>query len=503
MCAGMVLAPVLYAFLSDSRMSTSVSWHLVYPLSYYSRLFRAFFAPDSPYWLCMGYAASVLLALMLLFIRKDENALLKRLFCVCMLIVLSPPLGQLLNGMSYQSNKWCWALALLCSYILTVMWPKFMDLRFKDALMLAVLLVICFFLILMLEYSRGLETFVGVGIAFVFLIAIMPYNTDDADVTKWRKVKPIICLALVVISVANVSFFWNSSTMQGYAEKAIESERVENDLMHTEAVAVNKVAVVDGVDDFYRYSGRSLTKNAGVLSGISSTQFYWSVSNPGISDYMRETEQLETIAQDHTGYDDRASLLSLSSVLYYVLPANDKAPVPYGFVIENISVSDYQVFRNKYALPLGYCYDSAVDESTWNSLSAIEKQEAMLQAIYIPDYEGDMLTDDVALSSKTLDYSTKCNSADITIEDYGLVVAKPNSSITIDFNGIAGSETYFVIKGLDYDGVSNYDLYFGDPKYDPLDLYNQARWDSMSYADKESSRKKAFFGPNRLQLSLR
>ena len=57
---------------------------------------------------------------------------------------------------------------------------------------------------------------------------------------------------------------------------------------------------------FYRYTGRGLTKNAGQLSDISSTQYYYSFSNPYISKYRNELELLETGQSfSYEGYDDR------------------------------------------------------------------------------------------------------------------------------------------------------------------------------------------------------
>lgn len=295
--------------------------------------------------------------------------------------------------------------------------------------------------------------------------------------------------------------------MDGYSENAIDSETASNDLMLTEALAINNAANTDGVEGFYRYSGRSLTKNANTLSGISSTQFFWSVSNLWISNYMRETEQLETMPQNHSGYDDRTALLSLSSVLYYALPSKDNAPLPYGFsYVDSYDVkSKYKIYRNDYALPLGYCYDSVINETMWNDHSSVEKQEAMLQTAFIEDYDGDLLNDKIELTSKSLDYSITCDSRDVTLEEYGFVVTKSNAEVTIDFDGLPNAETYFNIKGLDYNGVSKYDLYFGDEKYDPLNLYNQKNWDSLTYTNKESIRRNKIFWtePTTAKLTLK
>lgn len=470
---GVILLPAAFTFLGDARMSSGHAWHLVYPPSYYSRLLGTFFSVSGSYWLCMGYAAPVILAVFLLFMRRGRHHVLKTCFLVCLVIILVPALGQFLNGMSYMSNKWCWAFALLCAYILTAMWPELMELTPGDARKLMIVLSVCFLGLLMLEYSRTMAAFAGIGFAFIFLLVIFPTPTEDAQrAAHWNNQKQAIALALVILSVANVSFFRNASATGNYAAEAMEVADVEKKLMATEAKAVGSIAASEEVSEFYRYSGRSLTKNAGLLPGLSNTQYFWSVSNPAVDLFRRAMELPEPRAFNYEGYDDRAALTALSSVKYYVVPKKDEAPAPYGFTyLENTAGSGYKVYRNDYALPLAYTYDKAISEDRWNRLSAVEKQEAMLQAVLLAGYNGETQDGAVSCSSQSLDYSIECNSTGVTLEDYGFVVTKANSSVTISFEGIGNSETYFAINGLDFDGASDYKLRFGNEKYDLLNLF--------------------------------
>lgn len=529
MMGGIIFLPVAFSFINDARMASGNAWHLVYPLSYYSRLLGEFFFGTGDYWLCMGYSAPVILAIFLLFMQKKKYGTLKACFGVCVVIIMIPAFGQLLNGMSYMSNKWCWAFALLCAYIFVVMWPELMNLKLRTAVKLAIAVSICFLGLLMLEYSRTMVAFACIGIVFIFLIILFPFQMENPQTEMlWKKRKQAIALVLVIVGIANVSFFMNASGANNYVKEGKESEDVVEQLMLTEANAVNAVAASEGVTDFYRYSGRGMTSNANTLAGLSSTQYYWTVSNPYISDYMKDLELVETLPQQHSGYDDRTALMALSSVLYYVVPSSDVAPVPVGFtyvaelnvkediteeakallldelgvdelpeeqimVIESATASSYKIFRNDNALPVSYVYDAVISKDTWDRLSAVEKQEAMLQAVLLEEYDGETQDSEIDYSSQSLDYSIECNSPGITLEDYGFVVTTANSSVTINFSGAAASETYFSIKGLEYDGASTYELYFGDEKYDPLNLFTETRWNTLSYADRESVKKDYLF----------
>ncbi|MCH5170368.1 MAG: YfhO family protein [Oscillospiraceae bacterium] len=538
---GIILIPVIYDFLNDSRMGSGNAWHLIYPLSYYSRLLGdLFFGDDKAYWMCMGYAAPVILAIFLLFMRKKQHRLLKACFLVCSVIILIPALGQLLNGMSYMSNKWCWAFALLCAYILSTMWQELMNLKLKDARKLTLALSLCFIGLLIFEYSRTTAAFACIGIAFIFLLVIFPIPIEhQREEICWKKWKQAVAILLVIVSVASISFFKNANASGNYAAQAKEADGVEEQLMLTEAKAVQYVADLDDTNGFYRYSGRNLTHNTGTLYNISNTNYYWSLANPAMASFRNTLELREPLLQLYKGYDDRTALISLSSVKYYVVPNKDKEPIPYGFtyvdkfnvkksiteetkellreelgvdilpdyqikVIENATASTYKVYRNDNALPISYVYDSVISTDQWDKLSSVEKQEAMLQSVMLAEYDGKTQDNAVNYSSQSLDYCINCN-AGVTLEDYGFVVTSENATATINFEGLANSETYFKISGLNFDGVSTYDLYFGDEKYDPLNLYTETRWNLLSYAKQESARKDNIFWiePTGVNLTLK
>ncbi|MCH5298576.1 MAG: YfhO family protein [Ruminococcus sp.] len=532
-----ILVPVVIAFLSDARMGAGNAWHIVYPLSYYSKLPGSFFFSDSSYWLCMGYAAPVALAIFLLFIRKKQHRLLKVCFLISLVIILFPFLGQILNGMSYMSNKWCWALALLCAYTFALMWSELMSLNKQTALKLACFLGVCFAVLLVFECSRTIAAFACVGFAFLFLIAIFPFESESRKAVLLEKHKQVVALVLVIAAIANISYFKNASDISSYADEAKEIADVVEKFSLTEANAVKSAAKSDGVKDFYRYSGRDLTDNAGVLKNLSATNYFWSISNPSISEYRHTMESREPLPQDYQGYDDRTSLITLSSVRYYVVPSTDKAPIPYGFtyvksynvkkkitkealrtlrdelgveqlskdqirVIKDATASKYKIYRNDNALPLSYTYDKVISEDKWDKLSAVEKQEAMLQSAMIFDYDGKTQDDEINFSSKPLDYSVKCNGNGVTLEDYGFVVTKADASVTINFDGVENSETYFSIKGLDFEGAYTYELYFGDEKFDPMNLFSQTRWNLLPYKERKELKNNYLFCTDPTQINV-
>ncbi|MCR4690691.1 MAG: YfhO family protein, partial [Lachnospiraceae bacterium] len=124
--AAVILLPEISAFLSDGRMGSGTAWHLFYPLSYYAALPGALFTGEAGYYLYLGYSAPVVLGAFLLLRSKKEHSVLKGCLLLTALFCLIPAAGQVLNGMSYMCNRWCFAAALAACFAFSAVWEKLM-----------------------------------------------------------------------------------------------------------------------------------------------------------------------------------------------------------------------------------------------------------------------------------------------------------------------------------------------------------------------------------------
>ncbi len=314
--------PIFYTFLGDSRLSSRSSFHLLYPLLHYSRLPALFISEGDSYLMCMGFSAPTLLAVFLIFIRQKKYRLLKCFFIIGVIIMSVPFLGQALNGFSYAANRWCWAFALLSAYILATAWTSLMTINIKEARILLMCTIGYLAACIMLEYSRSAKVFAAISIVFIFLFLIFPNSSAIRPARKQQ-----LALILVFISILNTSFWRNATGGSNYASEGVETRKAENELKINETNAVKEIAEEEGVNSFYRFSGRNLTTNANILAGISSTQFYWSLSNPYIAAFRDAMQLRDNRTYNYEGYDDRTALTALAAVRYYVTP-EDHLPPP-------------------------------------------------------------------------------------------------------------------------------------------------------------------------------
>ncbi len=227
-----------------------------------------------------------------------------------------------------------------------------------------------------------------------------------------------------------------------------------------------------------------------MIAGLSSTQYFWSLLNPNIDDYKRRLNLLDNLTYDSPNYDDRAALTSLVSVLYYSVPQDDSAPAPYGFSeVNTAQASSYKIYRNDHALPLACTYDNYMEEEAWDALSSPAKEEAMLESVILSEDAVYTSRSEPALSSYDLPYTMTCNSNEISLQGNSFVTTNENASATLNFDAPPNSEVFITIRGLQFEESSRYDLYYGDPALDPLDIYDDARWDIQNYMTQYSIKK--------------
>ena len=465
-----ILLPMLVTFLSNNRMSVQNGHLLLYPLKYYLCLPLAFFNTYGDYWLMLGFSALTVPAICLLFRCKKEYLLLKVLFCLCIIIMLFPSLGQAFNGFSYISNRWCWSFALLCAYILAVLWPRLMspslaDLRFLLHFCLAAAAYTTFCCIL--HINKADETFFFLALEFVFF-CLLKFKVLG------RKGLQSAALVLTFTSVFLLSYCYNSPYRGNYADicKTIAEASEPN---RNEATVIQALSKSDKGSGFYRYSSREATLNAGLLAGLSSTNYYWSLISPAFSDFQSVAELPTSFSFLREGYDDRTALLSLASVRYFVTSNTDNVPAPYGFTPREQELSaDYKVYWNDHTLPLTYTYENVLSRSKWEQLNAIEKQEALLQTVVLDDasVQSSFVPE---LTSSAINYTVSC-SPDVVQDGSSFVVTAEDSSVTLNFTDLADCETYLHITGLTYSGFSP------DASLAGSDCLGQL-WAQLSYVD--------------------
>jgi uncharacterized membrane protein YfhO len=170
--------------------------------------------------------------------------------------------------------------------------------------------------------------------------------------------------------------------------------------------------------------------------------------------------------------DDRSYLLTLNGVKYYI--TEDPQQVPYGFTLKQ-HVTDvtqnFYIYENNYALPLGYTYDSYITNEQYEKLSALQKQEALMQCIVI---EKDSKTVGQGNPQYSITKVPATTSYYKIVKDKdSYTVTEPRGKFILSYKAPANSELYLSIEGIN--------IPHGGPE--PLDrLYFRTKTDN-TYAN--------------------
>lgn len=535
-----VLLPVLQVFLTDNRASVDAAELILYPRSYYSAFPGAFLATFMPgYWTNGGFSVIALLAVFFLFMRKKQWTLTKIFFVLGTVGLLLPVVGKVFNGFSYTTNRWCFGVAFIIAFILAAVWPQLIALTKKEAFALCACLTIYTAITFFAEKSRKVAVFVPICIGFASIMLLLFFAERTSERSK--KICQMAVLGLTMVGIFVNAFWLYSVHGQDYASDFFDYQTVIDKQENTPDKLVKLVSKADDDKSFFRYSGRSLPRNTSLLYKTNNIQYYWSLSNHNISNFYRELNLLDPMSQLWDGVDDRSALLALDSARYYVVPSCSTASLPYGVektTSKNINKantdavlkaqeeelgrkltesetavlvkrfqSNYAIYENPYALPLGYTYSNYVTREEFDKLTALAKQEVMLQTAVLEEEPGNALPQNqqLSISGVQIPYTVQPSGNEVTLQGNRFVVTKANTTVDLLLEDAVVGETYVSVEGLTYAGTSVYQLYNEDTSIDPLHLYTGTIWDTLTSVQKQSLLRadKYYVEPTALSLKLR
>ena len=477
--ASVILFPIIDSFLRDARMDSETQFHLLYPAKFY-RLFLAQFISFDLIgsWTMMSYGVLTLAAVYLMFrLRKSKKLIL--FFILALFCLLTPYAGYLLNGMAYPSNRWEFAFSLLCAYILVKLWPDLISLSRKEAARTLLFIVIygaAAFWLYPRENIASLWPELAIGLTAICIIAL---RDPDQGEKASRRTEHLV-LATVLAAVFVNSYFWFSPNYNenmteflyyGNFHNVIEKDSPDDKVKAL--IEKNQESILT------RYSGRGFQKNAAIRHGTSSTQFFWSLSNPYLAEYRTQFLLIDDRAQLYGSFDDGTFLNELAGVGYSI--TGNKAALPYGYEYAD-EKNGLFIYKNKYTMPIGYTYDSYIMYSDFEKLSAVQKAEAMMQGVVLKQQEPELKLADPVLTSERIEYHAPLTTdpqSDVCCLDSSFVTLINEADCTIPVDGKADSETILNLENLAFKGTSRIQLFNDDRSIDPLDRYTPQMLKSM------------------------
>ena len=463
--AAVILLPSVIGFLGNGRYGKGADWKslIVYPGKYYLLFIENFIGyGNMGSNTNAGYLPIVgIVVLFTLFSQRMKHKKYRAAFIASIIALILPIFGYAFNGFSYANNRWAFALSFIVALLTAEMYPRLfvMSKRQQIGIGAGIIIYTVFCIIVNAsgeEILKNKGIMAACGLIAVFYILLLIFQRLGYDTQK--RIVRVSMAILLLISVGVHGYYRFDPKGYAYTQEFMDQGQAYRTLKEDNIRMLSKVndpSVYRVHAEGYRY------KNYGLINHLNTISGYYSITAKCVTDTIKGYDTLGMqYADKYKGVDQRLGLLSLAGVKYITVAHNSqvakdvssKGNVPYG-VEKQSKKGNITLYKNKYALPFAYAYDSYMTEQQYEQLNGIGKEQAMLAQIILNQHPAD----------KEIQHNEQRNGPDIqTISLPETRISSPKgkkyADITVPVE--KDKETYLYFKNLVYHGKKN-----GDDKF--------------------------------------
>lgn len=464
--AAPLLLPSAHAVINGDRLNGDVYVPLIYELGYYIKLCIAFVNASADYYSALGYTSVGLSAVIFLYLktRLRDKMPLKIAFMIGSVFLMFPFFGHMLNGFSYVTNRWVWAYCFVVALIVVEMLPILTER--KNFLWSISGIMLIFAIPTFYIRCNGNIKYLLVGMLLLF--AALCVSVVLILLCK-KKNKPIYAVMGIIIISLSLNAYSFYSPLQG---NDIEKHREPGEAYtkrHSEFYTL-----LDSCEDTSQFRVDTVNlgfdgvgMNSAMLNGVNGTAFYYSVTNPYTLRFLKDMELPITNDYTYIDMDGRSMVESIIGCRYVVVKSGEEMYLPYGYNSLYTTDGHYSIYANDTVdVSLVYAYDSFVSYNDYSHLSAVEKQQVLLQSCVITDSNIKELEKNTAStdtyvslihSADNINFYDSISEYEIVLADSGIditsnqfIVTEPGASITVSTNSAEDTERYFEFTNLQF-----------------------------------------------------
>lgn len=500
LCACVVFLPTVMALFGTDRMSAELYVPGIYPVKHYRMLLGALTGKYLSRYTIIGVSVMVLLGVLVLFCQRKKNTALKIGFVMCMVFLCVPYIAHVFNGFSYTTNRWNWAFVMLLCYIFVKVFPDIFTLEKKQKIIIGICTGLYCFYIFTDKYAS--ETW-NIIMAVLFLIAVAALMGAFSFWKTHRCCWNVFIFGVIGCSIA-VNMYY-SYTSSGNDESGVWSFVDIGKAYETahEPIQEAIAELPDSSEYRYEQEASGIQFNSAILTNLNGGQFFFSLVNGAVSQFFDEIYSNKPLGQRFQNLDERSFLMKLLSMKYFVGP---EELVPYGYEkINEVNLIDDErvkreaekdlvmeeeldqassedgieeeeesedlmgIYEDDNALPMAYTYDSYIPREKYEEMSAIERQQAMLQGVVLE--ESGLKECEPEDTSVEIEYEIT-DLQDVELYENRIKTKSDNASCVLKFEGLPECETNVVFENLQYLEVNR------------RHKYSDEEWDALSLSEK-------------------
>lgn len=463
--AAVILLPSVIGFLGNGRYGNGADWKslIVYPGKYYLLFIENFIGyGNMGSNTNAGYLPIVgIVVLFTLFSQRMKHKKYRAAFIASIIALILPIFGYAFNGFSYANNRWAFALSFIVALLTAEMYPRLFVMSKRQQIRIGAGIIIYTVFCIIVNASgeeilKNKGIMAACGLIAVFYILLLIFQRLGYDTQK--RIVRVSMAILLLISVGVHGYYRFDPKEYAYTQEFMDQGQAYRTLKEDNIRMLSKAndpSVYRVHAEGYRY------KNYGLINHLNTISGYYSITAKCVTDTIKGYDTLGMqYADKYKGVDQRLGLLSLAGVKYITVAHNSQVAkdvssmgdVPYG--VEKLrKKGNITLYKNKYALPFAYAYDSYMTEQQYEQLNGIGKEQAMLAQIILNQHPAD----------KEIQHNEQRNGPDIqTISLPETRISSPKgkkyADITVPVE--KDKETYLYFKNLVYHGKKN-----GDDKF--------------------------------------
>lgn len=463
--AAVILLPSVIGFLGNGRYGNGADWKslIVYPGKYYLLFIENFIGyGNMGSNTNAGYLPIVgIVVLFTLFSQRMKHKKYRAAFIASIIALILPIFGYAFNGFSYANNRWAFALSFIVALLTAEMYPRLfvMSKRQQIGIGAGIIIYTVFCIIVNAsgeEILKNKGIMAACGLIAVFYILLLIFQRLGYDTQK--RIVRVSMAILLLISVGVHGYYRFDPKEYAYTQEFMDQGQAYRTLKEDNIRMLSKAndpSVYRVHAEGYRY------KNYGLINHLNTISGYYSITAKCVTDTIKGYDTLGMqYADKYKGVDQRLGLLSLAGVKYITVAHNSQVAkdvssmgdVPYG--VEKLrKKGNITLYKNKYALPFAYAYDSYMTEQQYEQLNGIGKEQAMLAQIILNQHPAD----------KEIQHNEQRNGPDIqtiSLPETRISSSKGKKYADITVPVEKDKETYLYFKNLVYHGKKN-----GDDKF--------------------------------------
>ncbi len=445
--ASVIFLPVVYAFFQNGRMDSKpeclISF-LHYNMDYYKYTLQGVFASgvDAGYWMDLSFPTLTAVSFAILFCNK-RYVKLKYSFLLIILGCTVPAFGYFMNGFAYITNRWCFLLPFAVALIVTTTYEELLHLGPWEKVLL-LLGVLGYGVLSFAFYSKKI---VKLSFCFLLITALLLLMLQQRQPKSKDTLRQVLLSLILFASIGFNGYAFYSAEFGGYAREFLTKKQVAKLFAGGEAAAISSLQD-DGLFRIETFGDN--IRNEALPIRFNDVSAYYSLLDGGITNYYKQLELLNQRAAFRIdNQDNRTILNAIAGVKYFVTSV--KRAAPYGYeLMKEINAGDrsYYLYRNKYALPIGYVYHDYLPEEEYGRLNALEKQNALLYAVILEEDSefASISKRNMREGITQLDY--RASTEGMILGKKQIKVKKAEAELRLFFEGKGETETYLQITGL-------------------------------------------------------